>query len=359
MSRICFSMCVPCACIGIVFLSACAKPPQQGPASTKRSTVKEGLAVNQPSKHDQQSVEVNGVSIRLSRLSGLDSIKPAPVYSLDDVLSSISCEGRFRSFGANDFTIRSESDALHVLKLFGDEIESLSFRLCDFRWPQRYVLEFENLRFVHFDDCTSSDGSFLKHLKPGTHVKAVEFVDLRLSKEDLSWILAQKNLEHLSLRRAEVTPDAVERICSELPLLRRLNLRYVKGMDIRTLKCLGKLKKLEDLDIGWIPLGDDSLAVLPELSSLRMLNLSGTRISDEGMAWVGRVTNLEELWINSTEVSDKGVLKLSNCGKLSHLEWINTRVTVDGIRRLVESNEREPEKTTGQRQSRRKERAGR
>lgn len=286
--------------------------------------------------HVEQSIRVNDVTIDIGELEGWDhrNNRPNRTYTFGEITRIIS-PGATKDFGATGFIIRSDGNELSYLnELLSDYIESLTFRSCMFRLASSDVIRFKKLNFVWFEDCTSTDQNFLAHLKPMTGMKTIGLIGVKLSEEDLAWILANENLEQLWLDKATLSPRSLALICRELRDLKDLSLKNVKGLKPGDLQPLKELGKLEILDVGGLSLKDEDVQALSNITTLRELNLSGTDITDSQMEYVGRLARLEALWINSTEVSDAGILKLRHCSKLKTVETYATDVAIESLVRL-------------------------
>jgi hypothetical protein len=82
--------------------------------------------------------------------------------------------------------------------------------------------------------------------------------------------------------------------------------------DDETLAHVGRLGRLESLNLAGTAVTDAELAHLKGLTSLRDLNLWNTQVGDAGLAHLNRLTNLRILPLVGTRVTDDGVLELKH-----------------------------------------------
>ena len=80
--------------------------------------------------------------------------------------------------------------------------------------------------------------------------------------------------------------------------------------DDATLAKIGRLRRLEDLNLNGTAVTDDGLAHLEGLTELRGLDLSNTRVTDAGLAHLKKLHNLRGLYIVNAGVTDTGLNEL-------------------------------------------------
>jgi hypothetical protein len=97
---------------------------------------------------------------------------------------------------------------------------------------------------------------------------------------------------------------------------------------------IGRLARLDTLDIRSAAVTDKGLAELKGLNSLHTLHLGGTAISDVGMEHLERLTSLEWLSLADTKVSDVGIERLKGLTNLRELRLKGTRSTDHGVSEL-------------------------
>jgi internalin A len=97
---------------------------------------------------------------------------------------------------------------------------------------------------------------------------------------------------------------------------------------------VGRLSRLERLDLSDSAVTDAGLVHLEGLSRLRTLELGGTDISDAGIAHLKGLTNLRELFLQPSRVGDAGLAHLENLTGLRELFLGGTLVTDTGLPHL-------------------------
>jgi hypothetical protein len=96
-----------------------------------------------------------------------------------------------------------------------------------------------------------------------------------------------------------------------------VNLAYPGGgpgnmADDETLAHVGRLGRLEYLNLGFTAVTDAGLAHLKGLTNIVDLDLWDTQVGDEGLAHLNGLTNLQILGLVGTRVTDDGVLELKH-----------------------------------------------
>lgn len=89
------------------------------------------------------------------------------------------------------------------------------------------------------------------------------------------------------------------------------------------------------LDLRWLPVSDEALAVIPE--TVTQLVLVNAAVTDAGLPHLLRLTGLKRLNIAGTKITDDGLVAL---GVLPGLEWVcvnRTHVTATGVDRLKQA----------------------
>jgi hypothetical protein len=108
---------------------------------------------------------------------------------------------------------------------------------------------------------------------------------------------------------------------------------YEAGSD-ELLVEVGRLNRLESLNLGSSHVTDAGLVHLERLHHLRSLSLIGTGISDPGLRHVKRLAGLNHLRIDHTKVTDAGLAHLEPLGALRFLGLAGLRVTDAGLAHL-------------------------
>jgi hypothetical protein len=83
---------------------------------------------------------------------------------------------------------------------------------------------------------------------------------------------------------------------------------------------LGRLRGLEELDLGGGRWSEDELVLLESLPNLRRLRLKSTDVTDRTMAVIGKLERLEDLHLGMTHVTKRGLNQLSGLTSLRTLD---------------------------------------
>jgi len=129
-------------------------------------------------------------------------------------------------------------------------------------------------------------------------------------------------------KRHALRPVAIKAIC-ELPGIRSLCLGQTTLQD-DSLATIGRIRSLEDLDVGGTDVTDEGLRLLRGLDHLEWLRLRETRITDRGMAYLGRLNSLKYLDLSGCDVTDNGVKELKHLPSLKLLRLTGTNITTQG-----------------------------
>jgi hypothetical protein len=124
--------------------------------------------------------------------------------------------------------------------------------------------------------------------------------------------------------------DALMVHIGRLPKVESVNLRSSAVTDAG-MAHLAPLKALRFLSLWGTRITDNGLKHLEGTQELRQLDLSVTRITDAGLAIVGRLKNLETLSLNHTAVTDAGLLRLTALNRCKAINARDTKVTPAGI----------------------------
>src|SRR5262245_10312561 len=115
-----------------------------------------------------------------------------------------------------------------------------------------------------------------------------------------------------------------------LERLEWLNL-HASSVTDESLVHLRGLANLRVLVLGQTNVGDEGLAHLEGQTNLRRLMLDGTRVSDAGLVHVGRLRRLETLILNKTSVTDAGIVHLQGLTRLQWLQVDKTQISDVGL----------------------------
>jgi hypothetical protein len=160
------------------------------------------------------------------------------------------------------------------------------------------------------------------------------FLDDRGTDLELSHVGRLRRLEILDLRSSDVTDAGLGRL-GALTRLRQLYLDDTQVTDAG-LHHLEGLTNLEVLSLNHTRIDGSGLVSLKRMTGLRTLNLSWTRVGDAGLAHLLGHPKLQLLDISGTDVSDIGLIHLQDLAGLKHLNIAYTarRVSIAGVERL-------------------------
>ncbi len=99
-------------------------------------------------------------------------------------------------------------------------------------------------------------------------------------------------------------------------------------LNLRSLTCV------QTLDLSHTKMSSTSLVHLEKLKDLTCLDLSGTQIGDDGLALIGRMVQLRQLSLRGTQVSDAGLGCLRSLRNLEKLDLFETQITDAGLAHL-------------------------
>ena len=120
----------------------------------------------------------------------------------------------------------------------------------------------------------------------------------------------------------------------------RLDVSYITAQAKITneqLAPLKDLKRLANLNLRGLEIGDEALAYIAGQKTLVRLHLEKTKITDKGLEHVKGLENLEYLNLYATETTDAGLAHLTNLKKLKSLYLWQTKVTDEGVKKLQEA----------------------
>jgi hypothetical protein len=136
-------------------------------------------------------------------------------------------------------------------------------------------------------------------------------------------------------RKSDKKHVAVEaedlRYLTVLPKLTKLSLAEVDGLTDGSMKHVGSIAALMELDLADAAIGDEGLKPIAGLTELTVLSVAFARqIGDGGMEHVAKLTKLETLMLSGTKVTDAGLKKLSGLSKLKELRLGGQMEITDG-----------------------------
>lgn len=97
---------------------------------------------------------------------------------------------------------------------------------------------------------------------------------------------------------------------------------------------VGRLKRLEELNLSHTDVDDAGLAHVAGLTRLKRLCVASTRVTSAGLVPLKCLKTLESLDLSDTEVGDAGIEYLTGLRELRELFMYRTFVTAEGLRKL-------------------------
>jgi internalin A len=155
----------------------------------------------------------------------------------------------------------------------------------------------------------------------------------RLTGESLKEVGKMAQLEELDIGSNDLRTEDLQYLAGlkELRRLRLVNLHQVKD---EAMKVVAGFGKLEELNLAATGVGDKGLAHLAGLKNLKELNLYALKVTDEGMKAVGQMEKLERLDLADTKVTDAGLLELKGLKHLKRIRIDGTKITDEGRKAL-------------------------
>ena len=106
---------------------------------------------------------------------------------------------------------------------------------------------------------------------------------------------------------------------------------------------LGRLVNLEVLDLGGVPVLEETMSELEELKKLRELSLAKSSISvsavdDNSLAHLSRLAHLEELRLGGCQIKGNGLKHLRSLPRLTRLDLSDTPINDDAVKELLKFN---------------------
>ena len=135
-------------------------------------------------------------------------------------------------------------------------------------------------------------------------------------------------VEAVVFNGSDLTDEGLARL--EGSGLRMVYLAAAKEITDAGLIHLGRMPRLERVDLFDASIGDAGLEHLGRVRHLRWLHLGQTKVTDAGMEHVGRMRGLATLHLFGTKVGDLGAARLKALGRLKTLSLDRTAVSDPG-----------------------------
>lgn len=158
--------------------------------------------------------------------------------------------------------------------------------------------------------------------------------DGRIKAGVLQSLTRQKHLVGVSLRNTGITNPGISGL---LPLKNQLQVLDLYGtrIDDNSLKTIGALIELRELDLGVTRVSSPGLVALKPLKKLRVLELSGRRINDSATTAIASLPSLVQLSLPGTRVTDNGMAALASLSRLKALGLSGTRIEGHSLDKLA------------------------
>ncbi len=119
------------------------------------------------------------------------------------------------------------------------------------------------------------------------------------------------------------------------PKLKELRIPGHPGVTDQSLKTIGKLKNLEQLELTMTGISDQGLADLARLPKLLLLQLTGTAVTSQGMKHLRPLQSLQMLSIDHTTIDDDALEAIAELRGLGFIGLGNTQVRGHGLAALA------------------------
>lgn len=163
-------------------------------------------------------------------------------------------------------------------------------------------------------------------------VREADYRGYRLSAQGFSELGKMKKLESLNLSQTPADDEAMKSI-KDLRFLEGLILSCTKVTDegVRTIAGL----PLFVLDLGHTNISDRALDILAQrIPGIQRLFIAGTSINDDGVESLCHLKDLHNLDLSQTRITDKALEPLSHLNNLEELNLARTNVSNRGIAHL-------------------------
>jgi WD40 repeat protein len=177
-----------------------------------------------------------------------------------------------------------------------------------------------------------TDAGFAE-LKPFTKLQALQIQDSLITDDGLVYLAALPALTSLLLERSQVTGTGLAHLPAKEQLI-MLSLRSSPITD-EGLAQLEDFAGLTILQLSSCPgIGDEGLRHIGKLSRLQSLEISGTQITDIGLGYLKDLTRLQSLSVEKTNITAEGLKALEPLKRLTMLSLGELDVSDDAIQQL-------------------------
>ena len=161
----------------------------------------------------------------------------------------------------------------------------------------------------------------------------LRYVEVKIGDNLTRHIEGLTNLTYLQLNQCGLTDVGVERL-GKLSKLEYLDLNWQPGITDRGLAVVQQMPRLSTLNLMSTSVTDKGLTYLRQLPIVGLF-MSGTKVTDGGMTTLAEVRSLEQLDLSVTSIGDEGVAQLASLPKLRMLALQKTALTDRGLKHLA------------------------
>lgn len=291
-------------CLGIVVMIArtrTAPPPETPAPSGETIQTTEGMF------HDAQLEAAVRKALGLPSDEVLNPVRLAELTRLD------ASQG-----GITDLRGIERAKRLEHLNLSGNPLTNLE--------P---LAQLPSLVVVDLHDIPGLDGNQLVHLRSLSNLLCIQFDGRRNVDAALEAISSMPMLELLSIHGGGSGTAAGVRKLERLDTLRGLSLMFFANPLDEALDAIGRIRRLDYLNLTGSNVSDAGMPHLAGLEHLRFFALGDTKITDAALPVLARLPSLEILILQREAVTDAGLGALAESPTLDYLCLLECRQVTD------------------------------
>ncbi len=157
---------------------------------------------------------------------------------------------------------------------------------------------------------------------------------LPLKNNNIGFLKNFRQLTHLEIDRTDISDGGVKVISELLPHLTFLGASRTLCSS-KCFKYLSKLKKLDNLQLGFNTLGKDGFADLAECKEIKALRLDACRLTNTDLDTIAKLPKLRTVKLcTNSGITDQGLVRLLPAKSLTGINLVGTKVTLEGLRCL-------------------------
>jgi len=179
-------------------------------------------------------------------------------------------------------------------------------------------------------------GSVSKQKVDNKFEVVVDFtVEKNVDENDLMLLDNIRNIKVFRMSRGSITEKAVESLKSQKKL-EILSLEDTNLTDKGLQKICLNHPNLERLFLNNTPVTSEGLKYIGKLEKLQILELRATKIDDKAAVYLSEMKNIDTLELSNTNISDKSIPSLMNFKKLGLMHIVHTEITREGAQVLID-----------------------